>query len=106
VDDLTKIGKPHIEAFLADLSSPSCSAGAGGHAPAPHGVKTATAVDRYLSARRRHAREGEPALWLGAKSRAPMTDSGSAKMIRRRGQAAGIHNFHPQTRLPLVDYRA
>lgn len=36
----------------------------------------------------------EPALWLGEKSKGPMTDSGVAQLIRRRGRAAGGSHPH------------
>jgi site-specific recombinase XerD len=59
----------------------------------PFGRKTAVALDRYLRARRRHADADTPWLWLGKFG--PMTASGVAQMIRRRGRQAGIEGPHP-----------
>jgi integrase len=61
----------------------------------PFGSRTAQALDRYLRARSRHPHAGLPALWLGAKGRAAMTDNGIAQMIRKRGRDAGIEGLHP-----------
>ena len=61
----------------------------------PFGRKTALALDRYLRARSRHARAGDPALWLGEKTKGPMTADGIGKMIRRRGREAGLDGIHP-----------
>ena len=61
----------------------------------PFGRKTAQAVDRYLRARIRHAQAGATALWLGEKSKGPMTANGVAQMIRRRGREAGVEGLHP-----------
>lgn len=60
----------------------------------PFGAKTGTALDRYLRVRARHARADQPALWLGEKSKGPMTPNGIAQMLRRRGAAAGIEGLH------------
>lgn len=62
---------------------------------APFGVKTAQALDRYLRARARHLRATDPALWLGERNKGPMTSSGIAQVIRRRGREAGIEHLHP-----------
>jgi site-specific recombinase XerD len=47
-------------------------------------------VDRYLRARRSRR---EPELWVG--KRGPLSDSGIAQMVRRRGRAAEIEGLHP-----------
>ena len=36
-----------------------------------------------------------PALWLGEKSKGPLTSNGIAQMLRRRGGQAGIVGLHP-----------
>jgi site-specific recombinase XerD len=59
----------------------------------PMGTKTATALDRYLRLRSRHAHASSPALWLGY--RGGMTDSGMRQMIERRSLEAGIGKLHP-----------
>jgi site-specific recombinase XerD len=59
----------------------------------PFGTKTAAALDRYLRARRSHRFATSPELWLGV--RGPMTDSGLAQVLRRRGNQAGIEKLHP-----------
>ena len=61
----------------------------------PFGRKTAQALDRYLRARIRHAQAGATALWLGEKSKGPMTANGVAQMVRRRGREAGLDGLHP-----------
>lgn len=61
----------------------------------PFGARTAQAVDRYLYERDRHAQAHLPALWLGEKGRGPMTDSGLARVVRRRGARAGLNDLHP-----------
>lgn len=57
------------------------------------GNKTAEALDRYMRARRRHKHASSPMLWLAL--RGPMTVSGLAALLRRRGAQAGIENLHP-----------
>jgi site-specific recombinase XerD len=59
----------------------------------PFGSKTGTALDRYLRERAHHPHADIAALWLGPKG--PMSDSGIAQMIRRRGRQAGIDGLHP-----------
>jgi site-specific recombinase XerD len=61
----------------------------------PFGNRTALALDRYLRARSKEGRASEPWLWLGEKNRGPMTESGVARIIRRRGTQAGIEALHP-----------
>jgi site-specific recombinase XerD len=60
----------------------------------PFGSKTGTALDRYLRERARHKLAKLPNLWVGARG-GPMTDSGIAQMLRRRGAEAGVANLHP-----------
>jgi site-specific recombinase XerC len=55
----------------------------------PIGAKSVKAIDRYLRVRRSNL----PELWLGGKG--PMTASGIAQMIRRRGRTAGLRHIHP-----------
>jgi site-specific recombinase XerD len=59
----------------------------------PFGRKTTQALDRYLRARARHRHAASPALWLGPKG--PITDSGVAQLVRRRGRQAGIEGLRP-----------
>ncbi|CAN5860773.1 site-specific tyrosine recombinase XerD [soil metagenome] len=61
----------------------------------PYGVRTGQAIDRYLYLRDRHPRAAVDALWLGEKGRGPMGDSGIARIVRRRGQQAGLDTLHP-----------
>jgi integrase len=60
----------------------------------PFGGRTGTALDRYLRERARHKRAKLPNLWIGARG-GPMTESGIAQMLRRRGGQAGVTNLHP-----------
>src|SRR5712691_3382944 len=50
---------------------------------------TARALDRYLRERTRHRLARVPALWLGTRG-GPMTGSGIAQLIERRGLQAGV----------------
>ncbi len=59
----------------------------------PFGRKAAQALDRYLRARARHRQAALEALWIGPKG--PITDSGIAQIVRRRGRQAGIEGLHP-----------
>jgi site-specific recombinase XerD len=59
----------------------------------PFGSKTALALDRYLRIRARQRLADLDALWIGI--RGPMTDSGVAQVLRRRGTQAGIGPIHP-----------
>lgn len=61
----------------------------------PFGAKTGQALDRYLRVRAKHRRAYELALWLGEKTKGPMTADGIGKMVRRRGHQAGIDGLHP-----------
>lgn len=60
----------------------------------PFRVQTARALDRYLRARRKHARADSPALWLGDAGR-EFRYAGLWRMIKRRAEAAGIRDVHP-----------
>lgn len=65
---------------------------------AKYGHKAALALDRYLRIRARHPAVVEngdlQALWLGVRTRAPMTNSGVRQMIVRRGKRLGL-TIHP-----------
>jgi site-specific recombinase XerD len=64
---------------------------------APFGTKTAQAVDRYLRARAKHPHTklvGE-ALWIGQKTKKPLTVSGAGKLLARRSEEAGLGRIHP-----------
>jgi site-specific recombinase XerD len=58
----------------------------------PFGRKTAVALDRYLRIRSRHTHAVSPWLWLGQKG--PLTATGLAQMLWRRGRQAGIEGLH------------
>jgi site-specific recombinase XerD len=60
----------------------------------PFGTKTGTALDRYLRERGKHKLAKLPNLWVGARG-GPMTESGIAQMLRRRGAQAGVTDLHP-----------
>ena len=62
---------------------------------APFGAKTAQAIDRYLYERSKHQQAHLSALWLGEKGKGPMTESGIARIVRRRGVQVGIEGLHP-----------
>jgi len=69
--------------------------GKGGRGRAvPFGSKTGTALDRYLRERTKHPLSKLPNLWVGARG-GPMTESGIAQMLRRRGAQAGVADLHP-----------
>ncbi len=60
----------------------------------PLGAKTVDALRRYLRVRARHPlAEKTDALWIGRKG--PMTASGLAQMLERRGEDAGVPDVHP-----------
>lgn len=54
------------------------------------GVTVADALDRYLAARSKHVQHGRPELWLGEKTKPPLTDTGVYQVIKRRGLKIGI----------------
>lgn len=56
--------------------------------------RTSRALNRYLRERRkRKAAQGSDALWIG--NQGGMTDSGIARVVRRRSEAAGVGRIHP-----------
>lgn len=57
--------------------------------------KTAQALERYLRARRRDRFADRPELWLAERGRGPLTYSGVAQVLRRRGRQAGLGELHP-----------
>lgn len=59
----------------------------------PTGDRTMVSLDRYMRARRAHARADRPELWLGTKG--PITDSGVAQILKRRSDLAGIPRVNP-----------
>jgi integrase len=60
----------------------------------PLGSKTCRAMARYLRMRAERDLYGCPALWLGREGKA-LGYKGVYRMIRRRGQLAGLGNIHP-----------
>ncbi len=54
----------------------------------PFGVKTGTALDRYLRLRQKHAHRASEGLWIGRKGR--LTPSAFEQMLDRRAEASGI----------------
>ena len=59
----------------------------------PFGLEAGKAIDRYLRVRDRRDDRHRQELWLGLGG--PMTDSGLAQVVRRRGREAGIGKVHP-----------
>jgi site-specific recombinase XerD len=59
----------------------------------PFGLKSADALRRYQRARLVHPFASHPRLWLGKKG--PLTVSGLAQLLERRGIEAGVGNVHP-----------
>lgn len=59
----------------------------------PVGDRTMVAIDRYLRARRSHTQAQSRFLWLGTKG--PLTESGIAQLLRKRGAEAGIDGLRP-----------
>lgn len=59
----------------------------------PFSVQTATAIDRYLRARRAHRLSDTGALWLGGGGKG-LGYHGLSKALKLRAQAAGIEGFH------------
>lgn len=58
----------------------------------PFGTKAATALDRYLRLRARHAYAGTDALWVGRLG--PLTYAGLRQLIDRRCDQAGLSHIH------------
>ena len=62
----------------------------------PFGAKTAQALDRYLRARSKHTgARGLDALWIGIKTKQPLTTSGAGTLLARRSEEAGLGRIHP-----------
>jgi site-specific recombinase XerD len=59
----------------------------------PFGPQTATAIDRYLRARRTHRLASTPTLWLGGNGQ-NFKYHGLNRALKRRAEAAGIKDFH------------
>lgn len=60
---------------------------------APFGKKTTDALDRYNRARKKHPQSDHPEFWLTRFG--PLSASGLAQMVKRRGAEAGIEGLHP-----------
>lgn len=60
----------------------------------PFGAQTATAIDRYLRARRTHRLADTPTLWLGDRGKT-LSYQGLYVALKYRAQLAGIADFHP-----------
>ncbi|MEU2799008.1 tyrosine-type recombinase/integrase [Streptomyces sp. NPDC007117] len=62
----------------------------------PYGTKTAQAVDKYIRLRARHP-YGKTVehLWIGQKTKKPLTVSGAGKLLARRSEACGLGRIHP-----------
>lgn len=56
--------------------------------------KTAQALERYIRARARDRFAANPALWLSERGRGPLTYSGVAQVLKRRGREAGLGELH------------
>jgi integrase/recombinase XerC len=59
----------------------------------PLGSNASVALNRYLRARDRRVDSGRLELWLGRNG--PLTASGVRSLVKRRGEAVGIHGLHP-----------
>ena len=60
----------------------------------PFGLKTGTAIDRYIRARSSHLRADSAQLWVGDRGKGFSYD-GLYVALRYRAQIAGIDRFHP-----------
>jgi site-specific recombinase XerD len=58
----------------------------------PMGRAASEAIDRYLAVRVRHPDHAAPALWLGTQG--PVTSTGIAAIVKKRGREAGIGPIH------------
>jgi integrase/recombinase XerC len=56
--------------------------------------KTAQALERYVRARRRDRYADHPALWLAERGRGPLTYSGIAQVLKRRGRESGLGELY------------
>lgn len=84
---------------LADVDLPrglaTVNRGKGGKGRiVPFSAQTATAIDRYMRARRGHLREDSPRLFLGERGKMFSYD-GLHKGLKGRAAKAGIERFHP-----------
>jgi integrase len=70
----------------------------------PYSDKAATALDRYLRLRRRHAEPDAGPLWLG--QRGALSTSGITQMLRRRGRSAGVADVRPHRFRHTAAHRA
>lgn len=61
----------------------------------PFGPQTASALDRYLRARRQHPLADTSALWLGDRGRR-FTYNALYRTLVRRAELLGLRGFHPQ----------
>jgi integrase/recombinase XerD len=61
----------------------------------PFSPQTATAIDRYLRARRTHRLASTPALWLGADNWRTFSYAALHRTLAARAEAAGVKGFHP-----------
>lgn len=59
----------------------------------PFGAQTASALDRYIRARKSHRLASSPQLWLGGGGQS-FGYSGLDRAMKARASAAGIENFH------------
>lgn len=57
----------------------------------PFGARTGQALARYMRERAKHPLSSLPNLWLGEKGKRPLTDDGIKQMLKRRGDAIGVH---------------
>lgn len=61
----------------------------------PYGARTGQALDRYLRVRAKQSHASSPGLWIGARGKGRLTDSGIAQIMRRRSKQAGIKHINP-----------
>jgi integrase/recombinase XerD len=61
----------------------------------PFSPQTATAIDRYLRARRTHRLASTPTLWLGADNWRTFSYFALHRTLAARAEAAGIKGFQP-----------
>lgn len=61
---------------------------------APFGPQTATAIDRYVRARRTHRLADSGPLWVGGGGKT-YSYAGLHRSLKERADAVGIKNFHP-----------
>jgi site-specific recombinase XerD len=60
----------------------------------PYGHASSQALDRYASVRARHQGARSPSLWLAIKGTTALTDTGVARIVKRRGAQAGLEGLH------------